>query len=84
MAELPTDDAPDWTQGFYEIEYIKENGQWKISSLKWAVRLISPMTQNKIYKIEEESIIKIEELEKESNPWKILLHDILICLLFNN
>jgi hypothetical protein len=44
---LSTDDAPDWTQGFYEIEYVKEDGQWKIYSLKWRMRLISPMTSLK-------------------------------------
>ena len=40
---LATDDAPDWMQGFYENEYVKENGKWKISYLKWRCRLISPM-----------------------------------------
>ena len=37
-----TDDAPDWMQGYYEMEYIKENGKWKISLLKWRSRLRSP------------------------------------------
>jgi len=44
---LSTNDAPDWMQGFYEMEYIRENGQWKISYLKWRMRLISPMTSMK-------------------------------------
>ena len=37
-------DAPDWMQGFYEMEYTKENGRWKISRLKWRNRLESPRT----------------------------------------
>lgn len=28
-----------WTQGLYDMEYVKENGQWKISHLKWRGRL---------------------------------------------
>ncbi len=36
------EDAPDWRQGFYETEYKKMNGQWKISFLKYRVRLLSP------------------------------------------
>ena len=41
---LTSDDAPDWMQGYYEAEYIRENGKWKISLLKWRLRLISPLT----------------------------------------
>ena len=40
---LALENAPDWLQGFYETEYIRENGEWKISRLKWRCRLISPM-----------------------------------------
>ena len=29
----------DWMQGFYECRYVKENGQWKFSFLKWRARL---------------------------------------------
>ena len=36
------EDAPDWMQGFYEMEYIREKGRWKISLLKWNMRLVSP------------------------------------------
>jgi hypothetical protein len=36
------EDAPDWIQGFYEMEYIRENGRWKISKLDWKMRLVSP------------------------------------------
>jgi hypothetical protein len=39
-----TDDAPDWMQGLYDVEYVRENGVWKISYLKIRVRLISPMS----------------------------------------
>ena len=35
-------DAPDWIQGYYEMEYTKKNGEWKISALKWRHRLGSP------------------------------------------
>ena len=33
--------SPDWMSGFYEMEYIRENGQWKISLLRWRKRLLS-------------------------------------------
>jgi hypothetical protein len=45
-----TDKAPNWIQGYYEMEYKKVNGQWKISMLKWRARLVSPMTTLKSYK----------------------------------
>jgi hypothetical protein len=35
-------ETPDWMQGFYEMEYIREKGRWKISLLKWRRRLLSP------------------------------------------
>ena len=35
-------DAPDWMHGYYEMEYTRENGKWKISLLKWRKRLESP------------------------------------------
>jgi hypothetical protein len=37
-------DAPDWMHGYYEMEYVRENGRWKISFLKWSIRLQSPRT----------------------------------------
>ena len=40
---LERENAPDWIQGFYEAEYARVNGKWKISRLKWRCRLISPM-----------------------------------------
>jgi hypothetical protein len=33
--------APDWVQGIYDMEYIRVDGKWKISLLKWRARLIS-------------------------------------------
>ena len=36
------EDAPEWMHGYYDMEYIKENGTWKISLLKWRNRLRSP------------------------------------------
>jgi hypothetical protein len=38
-------DAPDWMQGYYEMEYIRDDGKWKISLLKWRSRLRSPRPQ---------------------------------------
>lgn len=35
-------DAPDWMHGYYEMEYVRENGRWKISRLRWRRRLQSP------------------------------------------
>ena len=40
---LEREDAPDWIQGFYEADYIRENGEWKFKYLKWRNRLTSPM-----------------------------------------
>jgi hypothetical protein len=47
--DLPADfmaatggEMPDWMQGFYEMEYAREEGVWKISLLKWRRRLMSP------------------------------------------
>jgi ketosteroid isomerase-like protein len=36
-------EAPDWMQGYYEMEYIRMNGEWKISHLRWRRRLLSPL-----------------------------------------
>jgi hypothetical protein len=38
---LSSADAPDWLQGFHDMEYVRENGKWKISYLKWRYRLLS-------------------------------------------
>jgi hypothetical protein len=45
---LATDDAPDWMQGYYDMEYVRQNGHWKISLLKWKCRLLSPTTLLKV------------------------------------
>jgi len=45
-----TGEAPKWMQGYYEMEYKRVNGRWKISILKWRARLISPLTVSKAYK----------------------------------
>ena len=37
-------DAPDWMGGFYEMEYVREKGEWKISLLRWTKLLHSPRT----------------------------------------
>jgi hypothetical protein len=39
------ENSPDWVQGYYEMEYIKKNGNWKISLLKWSPRLVSSRPQ---------------------------------------
>jgi hypothetical protein len=35
-------DAPNWIQGYYEMEYVRDSGKWKISLLRWRSRLRSP------------------------------------------
>ena len=39
--------APDWMGGYYEMEYVREDGAWKISRLKWTNRIISPRPTGK-------------------------------------
>lgn len=43
FTDLIGGEDPDWMQGFYEMEYARENGQWKIAFLKWRRRLMSPI-----------------------------------------
>jgi hypothetical protein len=31
-----------WVQGFYEMEYVRENGKWKISLMRWSERMGLP------------------------------------------
>ena len=31
-----------WVQGFYDMEYIREKGEWKISIMRWSERLGLP------------------------------------------
>lgn len=35
------DDMPGWIQGYYDMEYVKKNGEWKISLLRWSMRQAS-------------------------------------------
>jgi hypothetical protein len=44
LTQLPTNNAPDWLQGYYEMKYIKEDGKWRISYLKYRTRLWSPIS----------------------------------------
>lgn len=34
--------ALDWAQGYYDMEYVRENGKWKISYMGWQRRLGPP------------------------------------------
>jgi hypothetical protein len=43
FTDLIGGEQPDCIQGFYEMEYLREDGQWKISMLKWKRRLLSPL-----------------------------------------
>ncbi len=31
-----------WVQGFYDMEYVREDGRWKISVMRWTERLGLP------------------------------------------
>ena len=33
-----------WVQGFYDMEYVRENGKWKISYMNWTERMGLPGT----------------------------------------
>jgi hypothetical protein len=35
-------ELPDWTQGYYDVEYVREKGLWKIGILKYRECLTSP------------------------------------------
>ncbi len=37
-----TGQALFWVQGFYENEYVRENGEWKISLMSWSERMGLP------------------------------------------
>jgi hypothetical protein len=39
---LPSDYTPDWVSGPYDLEYVREDGKWKISYLKWRATKFSP------------------------------------------
>jgi hypothetical protein len=40
---LPADYVPDWMSGFQDVEYIREDGKWKISLMHWRVGHFSPI-----------------------------------------
>lgn len=42
--QFVTNDAPDWIQGYYSMEYVREDGKWKISNLKYRTRIWSPVS----------------------------------------
>ena len=42
---LPADYTPDWMTGFQDVEYIREDGKWKISKMHWRVHRFSPIYQ---------------------------------------
>jgi hypothetical protein len=31
-----------WVQGYYDMEYVRENGRWKISCMRWSERMGLP------------------------------------------
>jgi hypothetical protein len=33
-----------WVQGFYDMDYVRENGKWKISVMRWTERMGLPGT----------------------------------------
>ena len=48
FADFPDpEQAPDWVQGLYDMEYVRMDGKWKISLLKWRSRLISKKQSGK-------------------------------------
>ncbi len=38
-----TGQSPFWVQGFNTMEYVKENGEWKISHMNWEERIELPV-----------------------------------------
>jgi hypothetical protein len=40
-----------WMQGIYECQYVRENGKWKISYLKWRARLKYKQSQMQVYRV---------------------------------
>ena len=40
--KLPQGDTPMWSQAKYENEYVKEDGKWKISSLRYIINFRTP------------------------------------------
>jgi ketosteroid isomerase-like protein len=42
MKAIMGEEMPDWMQGFYDMEYVRIGGRWKIRRLSWRRRLLSP------------------------------------------
>ncbi len=40
---LPADYTPDWMSGFQNVEYVREDGRWKISRMHWRINHFSPV-----------------------------------------
>jgi hypothetical protein len=40
---LPADYVPDWMSGFQDVEYVREDGKWKISRMHWRIGHFSPV-----------------------------------------
>lgn len=40
---LPADYVPDWMAGFQNVEYVREDGKWKISRMHWRIHRFSPV-----------------------------------------
>jgi hypothetical protein len=46
----------DWENGFYDMEYVKENGNWKISLLRWTKGVVSFRNQQDKDKHQHETV----------------------------
>jgi hypothetical protein len=40
---LAADYVPDWMAGFQTVDYVREDGKWKISRMHWRIRHFSPV-----------------------------------------
>jgi hypothetical protein len=45
---LPADYVPDWMAGFQTVEYVREDGKWRISLMHWRARHFSPIYEKVI------------------------------------
>jgi hypothetical protein len=43
LTYLPADYVPDWTSGVQDVEYIREDGKWKISKMHYRNHHFSPV-----------------------------------------
>ena len=42
---LPSDYVPDWISGYQEVEYVREDGKWKISLMHWRATIFRRYTK---------------------------------------